>query len=114
MQKTVNLEFPDKTRRLRFDSNAFADLEEYLGMGFKQLMKKELSFAFLRALVWAGLKWEERGLTIERAGNLVHQYLTECGDKDELGIKITEAVKASGLFKEDPKNLEAEAVKKEE
>lgn len=89
----------DKPRRLRFDVNALADLEEHLGVGIGKVMEQEANFRLLRALLWAGLKWEERGLTVERAGSLIQNYLSNGGDLEALATTLIEALHAtSGLF----------------
>lgn len=66
-----------RKRRLRFDVNALADFEQETGMGFAQLMRQKAVFASARAFLWAGLKHEDRGLTIEGCGNLIGEYLKD-------------------------------------
>ena len=72
-----------RIRSLKFDVNALADFEQETGMGFSQLMKQKAVFGAARAMLWAGLKHEDRGLTIERVGELLSDYL---GDEEvEIG-----------------------------
>lgn len=66
-----------RKRRLRFDVNALADFEQETGMGFAQLMRQKAVFASARAFLWAGLKHEDRGLTIEACGDLIGEYLKD-------------------------------------
>jgi hypothetical protein len=66
-------------RTLKFDVNALADFEQETGMGFAQLMKQKAIFGTARAMLWAGLKHQDRALTIERVGDLIGAYLK---DKD--------------------------------
>lgn len=66
-----------RNRRLRFDVNALADFEQETGMGFAQLMKQKALFGAARAMLWAGLKHEDRGLTVERVGELLSDYLRD-------------------------------------
>lgn len=66
-----------RTRNLKFDVNALADFEQETGMGFAQLMQKRAVFGSARALVWAGLKHEDRSLRIEDIGDLLTQYLKD-------------------------------------
>lgn len=66
-----------RLRYLKFDVNALADFEQEVGMGFAQLMKQRAMFGAARAMLWAGLKHEDRGLTIEGVGKLMSQYLKD-------------------------------------
>lgn len=66
-----------RERTLRFDVNALADFEQETGMGFAQLMKQRAIFANARAMLWAGLKHEDRGISIEYVGDLIGDYLTD-------------------------------------
>jgi len=69
-----------KRRSLRFDLNALADFEQEVGMGIAQLMQTKAIFATTRALLWAGLKHEDRGLTVDRMGDLIGTYIKRGGD----------------------------------
>ena len=116
MIKTADFESGGKRYRLRFDVNALADVEKEANVGFGQIMKMEYSFHLVRLLLWAGLKWEIHGLTVERAGNILSQFITSGGDLGWIGDKIGEAIQLSGLFKEedeaggdDDPNMTAEA-----
>lgn len=74
-----------RTRSLRFDMNAMSDFEQLTGMGLAQLMSTHAVFAATRALLWAGLKHQDRGLTIDRIGNLMQDYIYDkSGTVDEL------------------------------
>lgn len=96
MAKSVTIEL-DKPRRLRFDLNALADLEGVLGLGIGQIFKEEMiGVRVIRALLWAGLKWEDRGLTLERVGTLLNSYLESEGTLQGLLDKIMEALTAAG------------------
>ena len=66
-----------RVRNLKFDVNALADFEQETGMGFAQLMKQKAIFGAARAMLWAGLKHEDRGLTVERIGELLSLYLKD-------------------------------------
>jgi hypothetical protein len=74
----------DKKRYFRFDINALADFEQEVGMGFGQLMQMKAVFAATRALLWAGLKHEDRTLTVQKTGTLMQGFLTAGGGIDEL------------------------------
>src|SRR5690606_18855848 len=99
-------------RRLRFDINALADAEMQLGMGLGRFMQQEATFAVLRVLLWAGLKWQDRRMTLERAGTILQQHIAGGGGLEAAGTTVTEAIMTSGLFRGveegvDP-NMEAE------
>ena len=112
--KTVLLNELDKPRKLRLETNALSDAEQVLDMGIGRVMQKELGIAMIRALLWAGLKWQDPGLTLTKVGGLMNVYLENGGDLEVLGAKVGEALIASGLFNkqlegEDP-NVEPETV----
>jgi len=64
-----------RKRNFRYDLNALADFEQEIGMGFAQLMQMKATFATARAIVWAGLKWEDRGLSLDYVGDLLGRLL---------------------------------------
>lgn len=74
-----NKKNPDEARKrfLRFDVNALADFEQETGMGYQQLIMQKATFAAARALTWAGLKQEDRVLTLEDVGRLISKWLTD-------------------------------------
>lgn len=93
-------------RRLYFDHNAIADLEQAAGMGIGQLFQREMGFHAARLLLWAGLRHEMRGLTVDVAGQMISTYtrpLDERGNGktfDDLQEALMTAVARSGLFKD--------------
>ena len=96
----VEFEVNGEVKQLRFTLNAVADLEEYFNAGIMEIMnEKRVGFSTLRAFFWAGLKWRDRGLTIERAGNLVNDLIKEGKTLPDLMKLVTEALDRSGLFK---------------
>lgn len=68
-----------RTRYLRFDVNALADFEQETGMGFAQMINQKALFGGTRALLWAGLKFQDKALTVERVGELMGEYLRDDG-----------------------------------
>lgn len=79
-----------RQRRFRFDVNALADFEQETGMGFAQLMKQKAVFGAARAMLWAGLKHEDRGLTVEGVGDLLTEYLAD--DQVPVGAHSIDAI----------------------
>jgi hypothetical protein len=93
----------EKKRYFRFDINALADFEQEVGMGFSQLMSSRAVFAATRALTWAGLKWQDRALTIQSVGELIQGYVTAGGSIDQvLGAAMRAAMDQGALGKAKP------------
>lgn len=109
-----------RIRSFKFDVNALADFEQETGMGFAQLMKQKAVFGAARAMLWAGLKHEDRGLTVERVGDLLSEYLSDTTiERGEhtidtiLMVAIEAAVKQGALGRPlDEKENDAEAQEK--
>ena len=92
-----------KERRLRYDINAAAEMEEL--MGGKSLLYVMASpmaagFSAIRILLWGGLKHAEKGITLQRVGLMMQEYMEAGGNFGELAAKIGEAVKASKIMGE--------------
>ena len=97
----VTIDLGGRSRRLRFDMNALADLEGVLGRSVAEVLSGDgnaLGFAAMRALMWAGLKHEDRGLTLERAGLLMQGAIESGMSLADLLAKISEAVTSCGVF----------------
>ncbi|WDU84207.1 hypothetical protein [Caloramator sp. Dgby_cultured_2] len=62
----------DKERHLKFDLNAFAELEELYG-DFQTAMDamSKGSIKAIRAMLWAGLIHEDEKLTIKQVGSMI-------------------------------------------
>ena len=112
----VNVELDDKPRRLRYQYNDIADVEEKAGLGIAAIFNEDrIGFHSIRLLIWGGLKWADHGLTIHRAGDLLQEYLSRGGDLAELMEKVRQALEQSGIMKfgaaedEEEGNLEAGA-----
>lgn len=78
----------DKPRRIRFDTNALCEVEEYLKKPLSSIdYQKELGIKELRLLLWIGLKHEDKTLTLQKVGELM-----DLADYGEIGAKIAEAL----------------------
>lgn len=78
----------DKERHLKFDLNAFAELEELYGdinTAFEEMQKG--SIKAIRAMLWCGLIHEDKTLTLEQVGEMVH-----LGNINEVMNAITQAI----------------------
>jgi hypothetical protein len=90
-----------RKRFLKFDINALADFEQETGMGFGQLMSTKAVFATTRAMLWAGMKHEDRGLSVEEVGRLLGIYVKEGGTIDvALKAAFESAAEQGALGKE--------------
>jgi O-phosphoseryl-tRNA(Cys) synthetase len=100
MMNYVTVQFGDKEKQLRFDFNAMADLEQHFGKGIAGIFNEEqIGFNTIRCFYWAGMKWKDRGLTVERTGKMLMKKVDEDGsDIEELMKPILEALQASGLM----------------
>lgn len=104
-----------RIRNLKFDVNALADFEQETGMGFAQLMRQRAVFASARAMLWAGLKHEDRGLRVEDVGNLLSDYMRDETVKHGehtidtiLMVAIEAAVEQGALGRAQPNESDAE------
>ncbi len=91
--------FVGKDRYLRFDLNAFADMERETGKGISSILKEEsIGLDSLRLLFWAGTKWSDKRMDIETAGNVIEQFIAENGKIEDLANYIQQAIEQSGLI----------------
>lgn len=85
-------------KTFRLDFNAIADLEALLGKGIASLISDEnVGFNIIRGFYWAGLKFKDKGMTVQRAGNFVQSELNKGRSIEDLMIPVTEAMIASGI-----------------
>jgi len=99
MIRAVEFEVGGVAKRLRYDFNALADIEDKAGMSVNELFApKNMGFHAFRLILWAGLKWKDRGLTVERAGMIINDMLAEGYSFDDLAELITKAFEQSGLI----------------
>lgn len=64
----------DKKRKLRFDMNAIADVEQATGWDFAELsarLQKPPSVTLIRACLWAALRDEDDSLTLKQVGAFI-------------------------------------------
>lgn len=96
----------DRIRHLRLTPNALADAETITGLGIAAMVGVDrIGFRSIRALLWAGLKWEDRALTIEKAGDLMEIWREHGKTLEQLGDLIVSALEESGWFPEIQKVL---------
>lgn len=109
MKSGVEFTVKGKTKRLRYDFNAIADVEEKAGAGVMKLFSDDMmGFHTLRLLLWGGLRHEDRGLTIQRAGMIISDLMDEGHALEDIGVFITEALYASGIISRESSDSENE------
>jgi len=88
--KGVEIEL-DKVRTLKFDLNAFAELEDAYGTVEDAMKAMEKgSIKALRAVLWSGLVHEDEELTLKQVGSMI-----SISDLQNFTNKITQAVSGS-------------------
>lgn len=82
----------DKERHLKFTLNSLILVEDLTGLKVTDFKDNNegMSLKYVRALLYAGLKWEDKDLTEEQVGDIV-----EICNMEEVTKKIDEAM--SGL-----------------
>ena len=99
---SIEFELNGKTKRLRYDVNAIADIEDTAGVGVFSLVsdQKRIGYSSLRVLFWGGLKHEDKGITLDRAGLILKQLMDDGKTFDELYTLAIRALKISRVFPE--------------
>ncbi|MCW6094547.1 hypothetical protein LAV60_15355 [Clostridium sporogenes] len=83
----------DKERHLRYNLNALILAEKTTGKKLTELGKEKDTFdlEFLRGMLYAGLKWEDKELTLEEVGDFIDmdnlEYVTGKLEEAMQGLK---------------------------
>lgn len=83
----------DKERHLKYNLNALITAEKITGKKLAELGGEKGSFdlEFLRAMLYAGLIWEDKELTLEDVGDLIDmenlEYVTDRLGEAMQGLK---------------------------
>lgn len=99
---SVRTDLFDRPRTLRYDVNALADVEPLIGGSIFMVLSQEsnvIRFSVLRALLWAGLKHEDAGLTLNQVGVLMQTAFLAGRDLTDVMKAVNDGILASGLFK---------------
>jgi hypothetical protein len=95
----IEIELDGKVKQLRYDFNAIADMEERMGKGVGAIFNEQnVGFNTLRLFYWAGLKWKDKGITVERAGDMLQKEIENGSDIGELMEPVLKALKLSGVM----------------
>lgn len=92
----------DKERNIRFDLNAFAELEEATGKTLTDSIDDigKGSLKTVRTVLWAGLVWEDPTLTPQIVGSFIGMH--NLGDVTEA---LTQAITSALPAMDDVKNV---------
>src|SRR3990172_6239048 len=99
MPKSVPIEIDNKTRNLRYDMNAISDLEDRIKTSIFSLLGSErIGFGSTRQLLWAGLRHEDKGLTLEKAGDILQRYIEAGASLASVNGSIMKALEIAGVW----------------
>lgn len=66
----VSIELGGKERHLHYNLNSLEIVEDITGLAINEAMQN-VNMKVLKALVYAGLKWEDKSLTLEEVGEII-------------------------------------------
>ena len=100
----------DKKRTLRLTWRALMDFERETKLLVSEVLDKgQLGFFTVAGFVWAGLRWQDRGLTLDRTAAMLQRWAENGGSLPELWHSIQEALQRSKLVTfEKPEEKKAE------
>lgn len=81
----------DKKRKLQYDLNALAEIEDKLGVNIYEMHTIKVGMKNIRTILWAGLIHEDEELTEEQVGSFVN--ITNIA---EVQAKVSEAFSGEG------------------
>lgn len=81
----------DKARNLRYGVNAFSNIREMLGIPMSKLDTDSMDFSEIRTIVYCGLKWEDKTLSLEKVGDIIDEMIEKHGI-DYVIEKMTKAI----------------------
>lgn len=81
---------------LRYSVNALCLLEDRAGGSLETLLSKGMSG--LRGLLWCGLLEENKGITLETAGELMQSHLASGGSIRDISVQVALALENAGFF----------------
>jgi hypothetical protein len=103
----IYIKLDGKDRLLRYDINSVTRIEELFGGKSLITMLSNpayFGFSLIRALLWGGLRHREKGLTLDRTGILMQEYLDAGGSLGDISDKVMEALTEAGIFKTTKEN----------
>lgn len=97
--KIITLNIDGKEKHMKLGINALTELEKVIGKPLTA-MGEEVSLSDLRAMFYVSLKWEDKNLTIDKAGDLMDIVVDEHGFQflsEKLGELMTSAMGGTAL-----------------
>jgi hypothetical protein len=73
LRRTIPIQL-DKMRNLRYGTNSLCMTEQLTGLKLLQVDPNSASFLEMRAILFAGLCWEDDKLTLAKVGDLIDEY----------------------------------------
>lgn len=80
----------DRPRTLRYSTNAFCVMEELTGKAVMEL-NNGAGIIEIRAMLYSGLYWEDKELTLEDAGDILDVFISN-DNLDYITEKLGEAI----------------------
>ena len=98
----------DKRRELKFDIRSCRELEAQLGKPLGVVLQDITNFSVNAMVValWAGLKHEDKALTIGLAEKMFSKYVSDKKSMRNLIKKLSDALDETGLFQKDDDAVE--------
>lgn len=91
MSKSIMIEM-DKARNAKYPFNQLIELEELLGRPIAEI-ETSMAIKDIRTLVFCGLKWEDKDLTLEQTGELITEFTDKGGSVKDLMQTFGKALK---------------------
>ena len=94
--RTYSFKVKEKEYVIRYTFNSICDMEEECKMGIKSILSDaNIGFNTFRLLLWVGLKWQDRGITKQRAGEIFNNFIADGGDYNVLMTEMLTLLDAS-------------------
>lgn len=98
-QQYTEVELGGKTRLLRYDYNAVCEIEEQFGKGISAIFANDQAgFRSVRIILWAGLRWKDPGITLQRVGQMLNEEVKNGTSLEEIFKIAFKALNKSGVF----------------
>jgi hypothetical protein len=90
-----------RLRHLKLTNTAVCRFEERAGFkSIDSMLSAGVSTFLVQTLLWAGLLWQEPGLTWEQAGDLIDSYIDNGGESAiDLMAPLLEALGQASIFR---------------
>lgn len=88
----------DRPRTLRLNWRSLMSFERETKLLVSEVLENgQLGFYTIAAFVWAGLLWQDHGLTLDRTAAILQKWAEDGGDMQKLWVAIQEALRRSKL-----------------